>query len=124
MSNFFQKVEDFFTNEVWPDLKNFFTAAEEDVVAALTPIMSSVVAQETTALAQSAGNLTAFAAASGKILSAAATQAEAAGVTATGAALLQSFTNVIAQIQPTANVSVSATIPVPAPAVAPPQGQS
>jgi hypothetical protein len=105
-----QKIEDFFTNEVEPALAGFFNTAENDLIDALTPIASQAVQELSTALSQSAGKPAAFASAAGQVLSSLATKAEAAGIEATGAAILQTATAAIAAIQPP---KVTATVTPP-----------
>lgn len=113
MSNIWQKIEDFLTNEVEPVLAGFFSTAESDLIAALTPLASEAVREVGDALSASAGNPTAFVAAAGQVLTSLAAKAEAASIEATGAAILQTATAAIAAIQPP---KVTTTI-TPAPAV-------
>lgn len=121
MTTLWQKIETFFTTEVEPALAGFFHLAEPAVIDALTPLASAAVQEEYTALSSSVGNLGAFATASGSILANLASKAEAAGVEATGAALLQTATAAIAAIQPP---TVTATVtPAPIPTPAPPPSE-
>ena len=114
MSTIFDRIDQFFESEVVPFFENFFKTAGADLIAALTPIATTVVSQLADELVQSAGNPTAFANAAGKTLQAVAQQAEAAGIQATGAALLQVTQQAIAGLQPQVSKTVAVTA-TPAP---------
>jgi hypothetical protein len=108
-------IDNFLKGTVEPAIAAFFKTAETDLVTALTPIATSAVSQLSTALIASAGNPTAFATAAGQVLTSIASQAEAAGIEATGAAILSTASTAIAALQPTATATVTAT-PVTPPA--------
>lgn len=112
MTTIWQKIEDFFTNEVEPALAGFFSVAEADLIATLTPLATEAVRELSDGLSASAGNPAAFAAVAGQVLSSLATKAAAASVEATGAALLQTATAAISAIQPP---KVTATVTPAAP---------
>lgn len=100
MSTIWQKIEDFLTNEIEPALAGFFSVAEADLIAALTPLATEAVRELGDDLSASAGNPATFATAAGQVLSSLAAKAEAASIEATGAALLQTAAAAIAAIQP------------------------
>lgn len=116
MSNILEKLWGFIKNDVEPELAKFFSVAEDAVIDALTPIFAETVREEQAALVASAGDPVKFAEASATILSSAAAKAVAAGIEATGAALLQALAAAIAAIDPP---TVTATIAPAAPATAP-----
>lgn len=117
MTTIWQKIETFFTTEVEPAIAGFFSAAEPDIIDAITPILSNAVRQEQAALSASAGDIVKFAEASAPILASAAAAIVEAGVEATAAALLQAFTAAVAAIQPPTVTAV--VTPAPAPTAAP-----